>query len=137
MHLRSDRTMWSPEMKLCCSILLALCIPLGLASAHHSSTMFDHAKTVVLVGEIKEFNWNNPHCSIVIEVPDDKGNSVEWNLEGGSPNEMIKVGWRRSSLKPGDKVTIAIHPLRNGAPGGSFARVTLADGTVLRSGYLE
>ena len=97
--------------------------------------MFDGNKVVTLVGEIKEFDWTNPHCAIVIEVPDGKGGVAEWSVEGGSPNTMVNHGWRRSILKPGDKVSIDVNPLKNGDHGGRLVRVTLADGTILSAGY--
>jgi hypothetical protein len=116
---------------------LGFLISTGFAFAHHSSTMFDRDKQATLVGEVKEFNWTNPHCSIVIEAEDGKGGKTEWSIEGGSPNQMVALGWKRSIVKPGDKVTVMIRPLRNGDPGGTLMRITLADGQVLRSGYQQ
>jgi Family of unknown function (DUF6152) len=119
-------------------LLTALASVAGPARAHHSSAMFDREKQVTLAGEIQEYNWTNPHCSIVMSVADPGGGkAVMWSLEGGSPNEMVKLGWRRSTLKPGDKVTVVSHPLKDGRPGGTIMRAILADGTVLSSGYIQ
>ena len=60
-----------------------------------------------------------------------KGQTERWAIEMTSPNNLAVEGWKRSTLKPGDKVTIQVHPLRDGAKGGSFAAVKLADGTTL------
>ena len=64
-------------------------------------------------------------------MPNASGGTDRWSVECNSPNNLAKQGWRSTSLKPGDKVTIVIHPLRNGDKGGSFMYVKLADGTVL------
>ncbi len=116
-------------------LCLSLLATAGAAFAHHSSAMFDGNRVVTLVGEIKEFDWTNPHCAILIDVPDGKGGVAEWSVEGGSPNTMVNHGWRRSVLKPGDKVSIDVNPLKNGDHGGRLVRVTLSDGTVLTAGY--
>ena len=101
------------------------------AVAHHSFNMFDAQKEVVLEGTIKEFQWTNPYIWIQVLVPDAKGATVEWSVEGSSPNLVGRQGWKRNSFKPGDKVVIKVHPMRNGDPGGSFVSATLADGRVL------
>lgn len=103
----------------------------GTAVAHHSAAMFDHDKQVPLTGTIVQFDWTNPHSWIAIDVPNANGGTDRWSVECNSPNNLAKQGWRSTTLKPGDKVTIVIHPLRNGDKGGSFMYVKLADGTVL------
>ncbi len=93
------------------------------ASAHHSFAMFDSQKTVVLEGTIKEFQWTNPHCWVQLTVKDASGKEVEWGIEGGSPNGLSRQGWKRTSIKPGDKAKVAIHPLKDGTTGGSVVTV--------------
>jgi uncharacterized protein DUF6152 len=96
-------------------------------SAHHSPVMFDMTKTQTLEGTVVEFQWTNPHSSIQLDVQTPSG--VErWGVEMGSPNSMVKGGWRNNSVKPGDKVTVAVHPLKSGEHGGIFMSITLADG---------
>ncbi len=114
------------------ALLLAgtLLIP-APASAHHSAAMFDHDKKVSLTGTIVQFGWTNPHSWISIDVPNENGGTDRWSVECNSPNNLARQGWKSTSLKPGDKVTVVIHPLRNGDKGGSFLSVTFADGTVL------
>jgi len=100
----------------------------GAAVAHHSFAMFDQDKEVKLVGTIKEVQWTNPHIWVQVMAPNPAdGQMVEWSIEGGSPNGLTRQGWRRNSLKAGDKVEITIHPLKNGENGGSLMRV-LVDG---------
>ena len=91
------------------------------AMAHHSFAMFDNQKTVVLDGTVKEFQWTNPHSWVQIMVKDPAtGVETEWSVEGGSPNGLVRQGWKRTSLKPGDKAQITIHPLKDGSRGGSL-----------------
>ncbi len=101
------------------------------AMAHHSFSMFDSQKEVVLKGSVKEFQWSNPHTWIQLNVTDESGKVVEWSIEGGSPNLVGRQGWKRNTFKPGDKVEITIHPMRDGQPGGSFMRAVLPDGRKL------
>ena len=102
------------------------------ASAHHSGAMFDSGKEVVLVGTIKEFQYTNPHSWIQSLVPrENGGGEVEWSIETAAPIVLLRAGIRPQSLKPGDKVTLRTHPLRDGGPGGNLIDVKKEDGTVL------
>jgi Family of unknown function (DUF6152) len=103
----------------------------GTASAHHSGAMFERDKQVELVGTVVAFSWTNPHSWIEIEVPNAAGGSDKWGVECNSPNNMARQGWRSRTLKPGDQVTVTVHPLRSGEKGGRFISVKLADGTVM------
>jgi hypothetical protein len=91
------------------------------AVAHHSFAMFDNTKDVVLNGVAKEFQWTNPHTWIQVVVKDASGKEVEWSIEGGSPNGLRRSGWSRTSIKPGDKLSLIVHPLKDGTPGGSLS----------------
>jgi hypothetical protein len=114
---------------LLASVLLgAAALP---ALAHHSFSMFDAQKEVVLKGKVKDFQWSNPHTWIQLDVADASGKVVEWSIEGGSPNLVGRQGWKRNTFKPGDEVEITVHPLRDGQPGGSFVRAVLPDGRKL------
>jgi hypothetical protein len=95
------------------------------ASAHHSFAMFDNQKNMTLEGTVKEFQWTNPHSWIQVMVKDKAGKDVEWSIEGGSPNGLSRQGWKRTSLKPGDKATLEIHPLKDGSNGGSLVTVSV------------
>ena len=101
------------------------------ALAHHSFAMFEAEKQVTLVGTVKEFQWTNPHSWIQLNVPDASGKLVEWAIEGGSPNQLSRMGWKSSALKAGDKVTVVARPLKTGEPGATLVTVTTADGKVL------
>jgi len=108
----------------------SLLIGAPAATAHHSFAMFDNAKEQTLVGTVKEFQWTNPHTWLQLMV-DESGKQVEWSIEGSSPNGLARRGWSRTSFKPGDKVTVIIHPLKDGAKGGSYVKATLPDGKTL------
>ena len=116
-------------LTLCTVGLLAFSAP---AWVHHSGAMFDPAKEQTISGKVTEFNWTNPHSSFKVEVTDAAGNSEIWAVEMGGPQNLMHDGWKRSSIKPGDKVTVVVHPMRDGKPGGAYVSITLADGTVLK-----
>jgi hypothetical protein len=107
---------------------VALGLVAGPVMAHHSGAMFDRTKYVELKGTVKEFSWANPHASVAIDVANAQGVSETWNIEAGSPNTMAKAGWRKSSLKPGDKVTLIIRPMRDGSKGGTLEGAVTAAG---------
>ena len=99
--------------------------------AHHSYAMFDREKKLSLVGTVKEFRWSNPHAWMEIYVPNDSGGNDLWGVEMNSPNNLARQGWKSTIVKPGDKVTVVIHPLRSGEKGGSFMSLTLPNGQTL------
>lgn len=99
-------------------------------AAHHSYSMFDMQRTVVLDATVVQFRWSNPHAFIRVEV--EAGEQTEvWSIEMTSPNNLVQEGWTRRTLRQGDHVQLYVHPLRSGAQGGSYAGVRLADGTTL------
>ncbi len=95
------------------------------AFAHDSFAMFDNQKNVTLDGTVKDFQWTNPHSWVQLMAKDASGKEVEWSIEGGSPNGLSRSGWKRTSLKPGDKAQVVIHPLKDGTNGGSLVSVTV------------
>jgi Family of unknown function (DUF6152) len=101
------------------------------AWVHHSGAMFDPNKEATIVGAIKEFNWTNPHSSFKVDVTNATGQVETWAIEMNSPQNLVRQGWKRTTLKVGDKVTVVVRPLRDGKPGGSYMSITLADGKVL------
>jgi hypothetical protein len=120
-------------MKRTASVLTALVL-LGFSApafVHHSGAMFDSAREQTIKGVITEFNWTNPHSSFKVDVTGADGKVETWAIEMNSPQNLIRTGWKRTSIKPGDKVSVVVHPLRDGKPGGSYVSITLADGTVL------
>lgn len=113
-------------------IILPLILIAAPVAAHHSFAMFDRAHSIRITGTIKEFQWVNPHSWVQIMAPY-QGKIAEWGIEGRSPNVLARRGWTRSTLKPGDKVTLTIYPLKNGKPGGAIIEVRFADGRILNA----
>jgi uncharacterized protein DUF6152 len=103
------------------------------AAAHHSFAMFDADKTVNLTGIVKEMEWANPHCWIYMMAQDENGKIQEYALEMQGPGQSLHNGWKPDSVKAGDKITAAIHPLRTGAHGGQLLSVVLASGQKLNA----
>jgi hypothetical protein len=97
------------------------------AFAHHTGAIFDNQKSMTLSGTVKTLQWTNPHCWIQLIVPGDTG-PTEWSVEMGSPSQLFHGGWKPKSLQPGDKITVVVHPMRDGTNAGLFMSATLADG---------
>ena len=118
-------------MKTLAKLILAAALIAPLPSAaHHSYAMFDMQKTVALAATVVRFKWQNPHAFIEIDAAA-RGGPERWSIEMTSPNNLAQEGWKRTSLKQGDRVTIWVHPLRSGARGGSYAGVRLPNGSTL------
>jgi hypothetical protein len=109
------------------SLAAALLAPAALA--HHSFAMFDHKKVQKVAGTIKDFEYINPHAWLHIITPGER--PVAWAFEMGGTGQLARDGWKRDSVKPGDKVTVEFHPLIDGSHGGQFLAVTFADGKVM------
>jgi hypothetical protein len=108
--------------------LLVVCDP---ALAHHGTAAYDENSPVTLDGTVTEFLWMNPHSQILFDVQDDKGNVVHWTCETLNPGKMVRAGWTKNTLKPGDKVSITLSPAKDGTSIGLLKKVVLADGRVL------
>ncbi len=109
------------------------------AQAHHSFAMYDQTRTVTLKGAIKTVLWSNPHVVIWMEgAPITGGANSVWTIELTSPGNLTRIGWTRTSLKPGDAVELQILPLRDGQQGGAFkAAKLLATGQVLDANWVQ
>jgi len=95
-------------------------------TAHHSfAAEFDATKVVTLNGFVTKVEWANPHARIYFDVKDEKGNVVNWDFELGSPNGLMRLGWKRDSLKPGDEITVNGTLAKNAAHVGNARTITL------------
>ncbi len=101
------------------------------ATAHHSTAEFDYTKQQTLKGTVKEVQWTNPHSFIQLLVPGKGKEPVEWAVEIGSPSINIAMGWKKTSVRAGDVVTMLISPARNGSPLGTLRKLTFEDGREL------
>ena len=91
------------------------------ASAHHSFSMYDRHRTVTLSGVVKEYVWMAPHVTISVVSQGNRNNSVTWSVEGSSPTVLARGGWTGALLKPGDRISLCIHPRKDRSAGGLLA----------------
>lgn len=101
------------------------------ATGHHSHAMFDGETTLTITGTVATLDWTNPHVWLRVNTIDESGETVQWSLEMGSPANIARRGWRPRTVSPGDAVSVALHPVRNGEPIGSLLAIALPDGTHL------
>ena len=111
--------------------LLATALLSAPAFSHHSNVAFEVTKVDTITGVVTDFQWRNPHTWLKVMVSDGKGGNAEWGLEGRAPGVLLRAGWTKKSLVPGETVTVDYSPARDGSKTGLIARVTKADGTIL------
>jgi hypothetical protein len=104
------------------------CLPLA---AHHGNAVYDSTKQINLKGTVTQLVWANPHCVLLFDVTDEGGQVVHWMAETENPASMTTMGWTRSSLKPGDPITIRVITVKNGKPIGRIVYVIPANGQKL------
>ena len=91
-------------------VILSLFLCCGTSWAHHASRQVYEGKSITLMGVVTDYEWANPHSVLSVAVKDDKGKVEEWHAEILPPTEMLRAGWTKDSLKPGDEVTLTGRP---------------------------
>lgn len=116
-------------------LLLATLSAAGTTLAHHSFTAeYDNTRPVEFSATVTEMKWSNPHGWIYVDVTDEAGQVVNWALETGAANNLIRRGWRKEDLPAGTKLTTSGWQARNGSPTANISSVTLEDGRRLFAG---
>jgi hypothetical protein len=123
--MRPIRSMWAVV-----GLTAALTCSIGAAPvfAHHSFGLYDMTKSSQIDGTISKLEWSNPHCWLFVDVASPDGAQVTYGLEMTSVGEMVRRGWTKTIVKPGDKVKVTFHPVRDGRPAGYMMSVMTADG---------
>ncbi len=118
-----------------CGLILGVSLMALPAFGHHSfAAEYDGSKAMTLTGTVTKVEWMNPHARFYVDVKDDSGKTTSWELELGSPNGLIRKGWTRNSMKPGDVVTVEASPAKDGSKLANTKTVRLADGRELFGG---
>jgi hypothetical protein len=105
------------------------------ALGHHSfAAEFDAQKPVTLKGTVVKWEMINPHGWITIDVPGPGGRTDQWMIETSNPNGLMRLGWSKRSLKPGDEITVEAYRAKDGSNTANAARITLADGRTVFAG---
>jgi hypothetical protein len=104
------------------SALAGICLALVPAAwAHHSQSEYDLRAKVEVAGTVTKIEWRSPHAWIYVDVTNDKGEKMNWSFELPSPVTLMRRGWTRDSLKPGDRIKVS------GAPAKNFPSIAIAN----------
>ena len=125
----------TPIVRACVLAIAALASNGATASAHHSfAAEFDFQKPVTLKGTVVQWEMINPHGWITMDVAGEGGKTTQWMVETSNPNGLMRLGWTKRSLKPGDEITVDGYRAKDGSKTANAARVTLADGRKVFAG---
>ncbi len=119
---------WAVSIAAVCGLAAGI----SSVTAHHSTTMFDHSKTLTIDGKVVELRWVNPHVSLSVNgtiKEREEDQPAVWLMEMTSPGNLVRAGgWRRDAVKPGDLVEVVFSPLRDGEKkGGALKRLTVRE----------
>jgi len=119
-----------------CVLTIALLAVCGPVLAHHGNAAYENKVSEFKQATVTKFAWANPHSLIEFDVKDASGKVVHWTAETASPEALKLIGWNKSSLQPGDVITVDMYAAKTGLPAGRLNKVVLADGTVLHDTQL-
>ena len=106
------------------------------ALAHHGNAAYDDKITEFKQATVTKFAWANPHALIDFDAMDAKGTVVHMVVETAAPQALRLIGWAKTSVMPGDVITVRMYVAKNGNPAGRLQKIILADGTVLHDTQL-
>lgn len=119
-----------------CVVGIVLVAVSGPVFAHHGNAAYENKVTEFKQATVTKFAWANPHSLIEFDVKDASGKVVHWTAETASPEALKLIGWNKSSLQPGDVITVDMYTAKTGLPAGRLNKVVLSDGTVLHDTQL-
>lgn len=126
---------WRLTFFVLCGVLFAAS---SLAAHHNASTKYDSKKPITIKGKVTKVEWMNPHIYFYVDAADRSGKMANWAVEGSTPNQLYRRGWRRDSLKIGDMVTVEGYMAREpGLTHINSRSVVLADGRKVFSGSAD
>lgn len=124
-----------PARLLAVSFAVSFAVSSAPARAHHSfAAEFDANKPITLQGKVVKWEMINPHGWITLSVTGDDGTTAEWMVETSNPNGLMRLGWTKSSLRPGDEITVDAYLSKDGSNTANASRITLADGSKVFAG---
>jgi hypothetical protein len=103
-------------------------VAMPLAAHHSFAAEYDATKPVELTGTVTKVEWTNPHTRLYVDVKDENGHVINWNIELGGPLQLNRMGWRRDSVKAGDQVTVQGYLAKDGSKMANARNVVFADG---------
>ena len=122
--------------KTLCAAAVALLLTTIRLSAHHAfAAEYDENRRVTVSGTVTSFKWTNPHAWLYVDGMNESGKVASWSFEMGSPNGLVRRGWRSTELKKGDQVTVEGYVAKDGGNVANARNVTLPDGRKLFGGF--
>ena len=116
-------------------VMLVTLVMAAPAVAHHSfAAEYDSSKTITVTGEVIRLEWTNPHARVVVNGPDEKGVKKDWDFELGPPTTLMRRGWNRNSLKPGNVITVEGFRSKDEPSTANARSVKLSDGRQVFAG---
>jgi hypothetical protein len=127
-----------PKLLIVLSAIAGLLLAALPILAHHSfAAEFDSKQPMTVTGTVTKIEWMNPHTHFYIDVKDDSGKVVNWDIETGSPNALSRRGWTHNALKVGDIVTVEAFRAKDGSALAAARTVKLPDGRRIFGGSAE
>ena len=114
-----------------CAVALGLLMLTGSSFAHHGTAAYHEDEQITVTGAVTAFDFTNPHALIYLDVRQSDGTIVKWQGQLTSPNHLVRAGWTRNSLQPGEQITISGHPVKKGANSMWIRKIVKANGTEL------
>jgi Family of unknown function (DUF6152) len=124
------------KLLLSVAVFFGLVVFCGPLVAHHGNAAFEEKPITLKQAKVTSFSWTNPHSLIEFDAKDDKGKVLHWVCETAAPQALKLIGWSKTSLEPGDVITVYMYQAKTGNPAGRLNKIVLADGSELHDTQL-